>query len=224
MDVIGTFDRIHLTPYRFGCSIVPACSVDYVELVSHARMVGSVLLKRGVVGYVMIDFMVYKDTKALRILGYDVRINAYPSLLYNTYMTLCAGFNEETGKMNILKNIGDGLKPSRWAVVQSAVSHPGLGGICMKDIKRICFDQGMFFDLFLRTGFKFMFFDSPAKGKNFAITAALSPETALKQMEKSYSFLVKMFGQKVGSDTGSSMARSLLGIRKYLERIFPQLC
>jgi hypothetical protein len=157
---------------------------------SQAKMVGSVLLKRGVMGYVIVDFMVYKDRHSLRLLGYDVRINAYPSLMIRTDFSLRAGFNEKTGTMIVLKNVGDASKCYRWVVIQNAVDHPGMGGFAMKEIRKMCFGQGMFFDLLTRTGFKLVFFESPSKARNFALTSALSPQAALKLMEKKKRILI----------------------------------
>jgi hypothetical protein len=222
MEVIGTFDRMHYSPYRFAGAIVPECSIDYHQLVAHAKMLASVLLRKNVMGYIMIDFLVFRDVDSLRIYGFDLRINAYPALLMNVYMTLCAGFNEETGRMVLLKNVGHTVKSSRWAVIQNGATHPGMGLLSMKDIKKTCFSEGMFFDLLTRTGFQFRFFDAPSRGKNFALAASMGPESALKLMEKIYVFLLKLFGKKAGSDSGSSMACALSAIHEYVERVFPQ--
>ena len=223
MKVLGTFDRLNHAPHRFAGAIVPSSSVDQLELMSYAKMVGGILMKRNVMGYVIVDFIAYKDRDVTHILGYDIRINAYPSLLYNVYFTLCAGFNAENGKMVLLKNVGDpSINPVRAAIVQNAVTHPGMGMMPVKEIRRKCFEQGIFFDLLNRTGFKIQYFDGTSKGKNFALMSAASAESALKLMEKTYSFLNKMFGHKNGGDGNSTLSLALQAIRRYRERVFPE--
>jgi hypothetical protein len=221
IKIIGTFDRIHYAPFKFSGAVIPEYCLDYQELVGHARRVGGVLLNRGVVGYVTVDFLLYQDDEGLKMIGYDIRINSFPSLLISAYMTLCAGFNEETGKVLLLRHVGEGVvNPARHVVIQNAVTHPGMGLVAMKDIRKTCFADGLFFDLLNRTGFKMVFFDMPVKAKNFVLSAAVNPGLALLNAERGWAFLVKLFGQKAGTDGVSTLANGLLGIRRYRERIF----
>jgi hypothetical protein len=223
IQIVGTFDRIHSAPFKFSGAVIPEYCLDYQELVGHARRLGGVLLNHGVVGYVTIDFLLYQDDEGLKMIGYDIRINSFPSLLMSAYMTLCAGFNQETGKMLLLKHVGEAVvNPARHVVIQNAVTHPGMGLVAMKDIKRTCFAEGMFFDLLNRTGFKMVFFDIPVKGKNFVLSAAVTPELALLNAERGWAFLLKLFGQKAGTDGASTLANGLQGIRRYRERLFVQ--
>jgi hypothetical protein len=189
--------------------------------VGHANRVGGLLLNKGVAGYVIIDFMLYQDDGGQKLMGYDIRLNAFPSLLMSTYMTLCAGFNAESGRVVLLRHVGEGVAhPSRHIVVQNAVTHPGLGLVSMKDIRKTCYAEGLFFDVLNRAGFRMMFFDMPTKGKNFVLQAAVNPEAALLHAERSYTFLLKLFGQKAGTDGISTLANGLLAIRKFRERVF----
>lgn len=221
LNVIGTYDRMHYAPFKFGASLVPAISYEPVELIGHAKMVASELIKNGVLGYVNIDFITYNEENQPHLLGFDIRINSYPSILYSTYMTLCTGFNPVTGKMSLIRNVGDpNGKQNRYAVIQNSITHPGLSLMGMKDIRRTLYGQGIFFDLLQRTGFRFMLFDSPSEGKGFAIESATLAESAISLMEKSYSFLLKLFGVKAGSDNNSSLASGIISIRNFRSRIF----
>ena len=225
MKVIGTFDRLNHAPHRFAGAVVPSVSVDQIELMSYAKMVGGILMKRNVMGYVIVDFIAYKDGDKTYILGYDIRTNAYPSLLYSVYLTLCAGFNAENGKMVLLRNIGEpSVNPARAAVVQNSVTHPGMSLMPIKEVRRKCFEEGIFFDLLNRTGFKIQYFDATSKGKNFALMSAMSAESALKLMEKAYSFMNRLFGHKTGGDGNSTLSTALQAIRRYRERVFPDPC
>jgi hypothetical protein len=221
LEVIGTFDRLHHSPFRFAGAIVPEFCVDYLQLVGHAKRLGGVLLNKGTIGYVIVDFLLYRETDGLKVMGYDIRINAFPSLLFSSYLTLCAGFNPSTGKMVLLRHVGEGQPTTaRYAIVQNAVTHPGLGMISMKDIRKACYGDGMFFDLLHRTGFKMVFFDIPGKGKNFTLTATASAENTLVQAERNYQFLVRLFGQKAGTNSGRTLANGLQAVRRFRDRIF----
>ncbi|OHS94013.1 IQ calmodulin-binding motif family protein [Tritrichomonas foetus] len=222
IHVIGTFDRMHYGPYKFAGNLIPQISVDSTELIGKAKQVASVLIKKGVIGHVIVDFLAFDIGHGVQLTGFDIRTNSYPAVLYTCYLTLCCDFNEETGKMVLLRNVGDpGDKAARYAVVQTSVTHPGMSVTGMSDIRKTCFSEGLFFDLLNRTGFKIMFFDTPAKGKGFTLMGATSANTALGMMLKSYSFLVKYFGTRAGHDGGSSLANGLIAIREYKKRIYP---
>jgi hypothetical protein len=220
IEIVGTFDRLHHAPYRFAGAIVPDACLEHQELIGHAKRVAGVLLKKGIIGFVIIDFLLYQDeSDALMLMGFDIRINAYPSLLFSTYMTTCCGFNPETGKMSMLKTVGDPHgKAARYAMIVNSLSHPGMGYFSMKDIRKHCHNEGLFFDLLTRTGFKMLFFDGPSKGKNFALFSSPSPELALHQMEKALTFLLRLFGPKAGRDGNSSLANATQAIRAFRER------
>jgi hypothetical protein len=221
LEIVGTFDRMHYAPFRFAGAVVPDCCLEHIELVGHAKRVGGLLLNKVILGYVMIDFMLYRDDGGLKLMGYDIRLNAFPSFLMSTYMTLCAGFNAESGRVVLLRHVGEGTaRPIRHVVVQNAVTHAGLGLVSMKDIRKTCYAEGIFFDLLNRTGFRMVFFDMPTKGKNFVLQAAANPEAALLHAERSYTFLLKLFAQKAGTDGISTLANGLLAIRKFRERVF----
>jgi hypothetical protein len=220
LEILGTFDRLHHAPFRFAGAVVPEFCVDYLQLVGHAKRLAGVLLNRGVLGYVIVDFLLYKEADSLKLMGYDIRINAFPSFLFATYITLCAGFNQASGRVSVLRHVNEGKgTTTRYVVVQNAVSHPGFGCIGLKEVRKICYAEGLFFDLLNRTGFKLLFFDIPGKGKNFMLTATSAPETVLVNAEKNYAFLVKVLGQKAGSDSGSSLANGLQAVRRFKERI-----
>jgi hypothetical protein len=220
IEVVGTFDRLHHAPYRFAGAVVPDACLDNQELLGHAKRVASVLLKRGIIGFVLIDFLLYKEKGSLMLMGFDIRINAYPSLLFSTYMTTCTGFKPDTGRMAVLSHIRDQVgNAARYAVILNSLAHPGMGYFSMKEVRKQCHGEGLFFDLLTRTGFKMLFFDAPAKGKNFALLSATSPELALHQMQNALSFLLRTFGPKAGGDGNCSLANAVQAIRKFRERV-----
>lgn len=222
ISVIGTFDRLHYMPYHFAASLIPSISVNQKELVARAKQVASVLTKKGVVGHVIVDFLAYNNGLEIDFTGFDIRTNAYPAHLYSAYMTLCSGYNEETGRMVLLKNIGENCeKAQRYCIIQSCVTHPGMQLVGMNDIRKSCFTEGLFFDLLNRTGFKFVFFDTPSKGKGFTLTSATSAFTALSLMIKAYSYLMKFFGMKAGTDSNSSLANGYVSMKEFKRRVFP---
>lgn len=249
--VIGTFDRLYNAPFRFTCNLVPCVSFDSEELLAMAKQVGAVLLKKKIIGYVVVDFLTFKEEDEIRILGFDIRLNSYPSVLSTAYMNLCCGYSPEKNKMLLLNSVNceslvqsrsssrsgirktvfsvsgksstsfdDGkINAKRFAVIHNCITHPGLQLVSTKELKKVCFSQGLMFDLLNRTGFRMVFFDSPAEGKGFSISAGTTPTIALDKMEKSYSFLLRYLGQKVGSDATSSIAHSLISIRHFKSRV-----
>ena len=77
----------------------------------------------------------------------------------------------------------------------------------------------MLFDLRNRLGFKMVFLDSLANGKNFIIAAGISSDNAISLMEKNYTALIKFFGPKVGSDLNNSLSNGLASIRYFKTRM-----
>lgn len=222
IHVIGTFDRMHYSPFHFACSMVPSISVDPSDLICKAKQAASVLIKRGIIGHVTIDFISFDVGKGVQFVGFDIRTNSYPSILYTAYLTLCAGFNEETGKMCLIRNVGDPAEDAqRYCVVQSCVSHPGMALTGMNDIRKTCYAEGLFFDLLKRTGFKFIFFDTPSNAKGFALMSANTANTAISLMMRSYAFLLKYFGMKAGTDSNSSLVNGTVSLREFKKRIYP---
>lgn len=117
------------------------------------------------------------------------------------------------------KSFGPSINAKRFAVVHNCITHPGLQLVSTKELKKVCFSQGLMFDLLNRTGFRMVFYDSPAEGKGFAISAATTPIVALDKMEKSYQFLLRYLGQKVGSDASSSISHTLTSIRHFKSNV-----
>lgn len=220
MRVIGTFDRCHYAPFRFSANVIPAVSVDGQELIAMAKQTASVLLKKGVIGYVIIDFLAFKEDDVMRLIGFDIRINAYPHALMTAYMSLCCGFDSNTNKMVLLRSIdAQTQKKCRYAVVHSGMKHPALSLLGAKEIKRLCYSQGLLFDLLARTGFRIEFFDSPSEGKGFSIDSEQSIEIAISRFEKAYSYLLRYLSQKIGSETNSSIAHALICLRHFRSRV-----
>ena len=218
LKTIGTYDRMHFAPYRFGANMVPAISVDNEELVGRARQVGSVMMRSGLLGYITIDFLAYNEDRDMKIMGLDIRTNSWPSVLRIAYNTLLAGFDGR--KLKLLRNIGDDKKtPERFVVIQSGVSHPGFAKMGLKELRRTCYNNGMLFDLRNRLGFKMVFLDSLANGKNFIISSGITSDNAISLMEKNYSALIKFFGPKVGSDLNNSLSNGLASIRYFKTRM-----
>jgi hypothetical protein len=172
-------------------------------------------------GYVCVDFMMYRDGSDLKLMGYDIRMNAFPSLVFSCYLTLCAGFNQMTGKMSVLRQAMEVHQNStRYAFVQNSIGHPGFSRISVKDVRKICYGEGMFFDLLHRTGFRMVFFDIPGKNQNFALTASENVESTLMNAERNHGFLLRLLGQKSGITGISSLANSLIAMRQFRERVF----
>ncbi|KAH0791693.1 IQ calmodulin-binding motif family protein [Histomonas meleagridis] len=219
--VIGTFDRIHHSPFSFSSILIPSISVDGTHLIGLSRQVGSVLMRKGVLGYVIIDFLSYVEENEIRLIGYDIRLNSYPNSLYTAYFTLCAGFDSQRNKMLLLNNIKTTEKTfKRFAIVQSQISHPGLAMMSINETKQCLFNKGFMFDLLNRVGFRIQFFGAPYEGKGLAICAATSANVALQRMIKIYEELLKILGKKAGCDGESSIAKALIGLRNYKERVF----
>jgi hypothetical protein len=102
---------------------------------------------------------------------------------------LSADFNQTSGRVSVLRHVNEGQRSEvRYAVIQNGSTHPGFGCISMKDLKQICYEEGLFFDVLQRTGFKMIFFDIPGKWKNSVLTVTNAPETALGTSERNYSF------------------------------------
>lgn len=218
--IIGTFDRVHHAPFRFGCNIVPAISVDGTQLLAMAKATCAQIMKSSYIGYVMIDFIAFKENGDIKIMGYDIRFNCFPSLLTATYGSLLTDYDETTNKMKLIQNVGkSGMKNTRYAVVQSGLTHSGFAHVSSKDVRAACFDDGFMFDLMLRTGFKLIFFDSPSEGKNFCICSGVSIGSTIPICERSYQFLQKFLASKVPSDENSTITRSLIGIRHFKSRV-----
>lgn len=221
--VVGTYDRMHFQPFRFGASLVPAVSCNSQELIVKARQVATVLLKRGAIGHATIDFLVYsEENNPASIIGFDVRVNSYPASLNMAFLACCAGFDEKSGKMKLMKGVGDiyGRK-SRFVVVHNGLTHPGMSMIGTKDLKAQMFSEGLIFDLLQRTGFKLLFLSAPVDGRNTAIASAVTPENALSLMEKAYTYMLKVLSPKSGGDLESSISSALIGMRHFKTRIFP---
>ena len=222
MKVLGTFERTPHAPFRFAGAIVPATYANHRELLNQAKMVAGILMKRNVIGYVIIDFICHHEDSTTRLTGYDIRLNAYPSLLFSAYLTLCADFNEETGQMILLKNIGyPDVSPIRYAFVQTGVTHPGIGTMSIKKLRKALWDLGLFFDMLYRTGFRIQFLESPGKGRGFALLADFTIPKTMQLIEIAYTSLTRYFGQKAGSDTNSTLADALQAVRRYRERFLP---
>ena len=222
IKVIGTYDRLHYAPFKFAGNLVPQVSVDNLELISKGKQVASVLLKHGIMGYATIDFLAFDIGNGVQLSGFDIRTNSYPISIYTTYLTLCAGFNESNGKVALLRNVGDPHEDAqRYTIIQPNVTHPGMATIGMGDIKKACFSEGLFFDLLNRIGFRLMFFDSPSKGKSFALNSARTPQTAISLMIKYYTFLMKFFGVKAGNNCDSSIASGVIALKDFKKRIYP---
>ncbi|OHT03985.1 IQ calmodulin-binding motif family protein [Tritrichomonas foetus] len=218
--VLGTFDRLHYAPFRFACNLVPCVSVYSEELLAMAKQVGAVLLKKKIIGYVMIDFLAFKEENEIRILGFDIRLNAYPGILSTAYMNLCCGYKSEKNKMVMLKSVNcESKNAKRFAIIQNCLTHPAFPVVSTKELKRVCFSQGLMFDLLNRTGFRIVFYDSPAEGKNYSISAGLTPTAAIDKLEKSYGYLLRYLNQKVGSDSTSSIAHALISVRHFKARV-----
>ena len=218
--VVGTYDRLHHAPFRFSANLVPAVSVDSDRLIQMGRQVAAVLMKRGILGYVLVDFLAFKEDSEMHILGFDIRLNSYPSILNTAYMNLCCGYNENTNSMVMLQTVQyDCKKSKRYAVVHNSLTHPALCCIGVKDIRKAAYSQGLMFDLLNRTGFRMVFYGSPAEGKGFSIAGGISSELALAKMEQAYTYLCRWLAQKVGSDATSSIAQALISIRHFKARM-----
>ena len=220
--VLGTYDRIHHSPFRFGASFLPCVTVDSQQLIGAARQVGTVLLKHDVIGHATVDFFSYNEgNNVIRVVGFDIRVNSYPHAIMTTCTSLCCGFEQSSGKFKVLKSVGDPYsKNARYALVHNGLTHPGMNQFGTKDLKSKIYSEGLIFDLLMRTGFILLFFDSPSEGKNTAIASATSPDSALALMEKSYTYLLKALSSKVGSDEDSTIANALIGMRHFRTRIF----
>jgi hypothetical protein len=107
----------------------------------------------------------------------------------------------------------------RFAVVHTEPTHAGLSLVSSVELKKAIFGQGLMFDLLNRTGFRMVFYESPADGKGFAISAGQTPDAALAGMEKACSFLLKYLSQRVASESDSSIAQSIIGIRHFRNRV-----
>lgn len=241
--IVGTFDRLYYAPFRFICNFIPSVSIDHQELITLAKQVGAILLRKKVIGYVMIDFLAFKEDEAIKILGYDIRLNAYPSAVFTAYINLCCGYDPEKNKMLILNSVncdatstasssntyrsgrystapnGSRSCAKRFSVVHKCLTHPALPVVSSKELKKACFNSGLMFDLRNRTGFRIVFYDTPGEGKGFALSSSITPTLALDKMEKAYSFLLRYLGAKVGSDAGSSIAQTLTSIRHFKSKI-----
>ena len=223
--VLGTFERMHHSPYRFGALIVPSVSVDSYELISMGKAAASQLMKKGVIGYVCIDFLAFKEESKTRIIGFDIRLNYYPTILNTVFLTLCSGYDESRNQIvslqtNTHHTKGKNEKLVRFAVVHLGLTHQGFSFVGSNDVKKACFNQGLMFDLLQRTGFNINFLDAPSEGRSFAIASAFTPELALSLFEKSYSFLLKYLSAKVASDDNSTVARALISVRHFKNRVF----
>lgn len=219
--VIGTYDRMHHSPFRFGALIAPSVSVNGQELVSMGRAVGSELMKRGVIGYVTADFMAFHDKNVVRIFGFGIRLNSYPAALQLAYCSLCAGYSEQKNKIVLLRNNGQETsisKTTRYVVIHTGLTHLALNEFGSKDIKRAFFNHGFMFDLVNRTGFRIQFLDSPPEGRSFSFASSTTPETCIALFEKSYEFIVRLLSQKCPSDD-NSISRALISARHYHTRV-----
>ena len=218
--VIGTYDRLHHAPFRFTANLVPAISVDGQTLIQMGRQVGAVLMKRGILGYVLVDFLAFKEDSEIKLLGFDVRLNSYPSVITTAYMNLCCGYNEQTNSMVMLQTVQcDSKKARRYAIVHNSLTHPALFCVSVKELRKAAYGQGLMFDLLNRTGFRMVFYGSPSEGKGFSIASAITSELALAKMESAYTYLCRWLGQKVGSDATSSIAQALISIRHFRSRV-----
>lgn len=216
--VLGTYERVSHSPFRFTASVVPAVSVDPHKLMTHGKQVGSALLKNNVIGYVNADFFSYlKEDGSENLVGFNIRVNCYPTVVNIMNATLCCGFDIHSGQFKLLKGLRTDAnqKVVRYAVVHNGLTHPGFEKVTLADVKKELFSQGIMFDLLHRIGFKVMFYDAPYMGKNSAICSNTSIDTALSHLERSYSVLQKALSAKVGTDGDSSLARALQGIRQF---------
>ncbi|EAY14465.1 IQ calmodulin-binding motif family protein [Trichomonas vaginalis G3] len=219
--VIGTYDRMHHSPFRFGALVAPSVSINGIELVSMGRAVGSELMKRNIIGYVTVDFMTFQDKNIMRTIGFGIRLNSYPAALQLAYCTLSAGYNEQKNKIVLLRNNGQEQikgKKSRYVIIHTGLTHNALNDFGSKDIKRNCFNHGFMFDLLNRTGFKLQFLDAPPEGKSFSMVSATSVDAAIALFEKSYEFIVRMLSQKCPSDE-NSISRALISARHFHSRV-----
>jgi hypothetical protein len=218
--VIGTFDRIHHAPFRFAANLIPAVSADPSDLIRMARQVGSCLMKKGVLGYVMVDFMSFIEEGEIRTIGFDIRLNTYPDVLTIAYLNLCCGYDSVNNRMVMMNSVrSDIRRQRRFAIVQTELTHAAFSVVGSGELKKAAYGQGLMFDLLNRTGFRMVFYDSPSEGKGFAIGAGQTAEAALFTMEKGYTFLLKYLGQKVASESNSSIAQAIVGMRHFRSRI-----
>jgi hypothetical protein len=218
--VVGTFDRIHYAPFRFAANLVPAVSADSSQLIRLGRQVGSCLMKKGVIGYVMVDFLAFFEEGETRVVGFDIRLNVYPDVLTIAYFNLCCGYDQNQNKMLMIRSVrSDIRKQRRFAVIQTELTHAALSVVGSGELKKAAYAQGLMFDLLNRTGFRIVFYDSPSEGKGFAISAGQTAHAALAGMEKGFTFLLRYLGQRVASESNSSIAQSIIGIRHFKNRI-----
>jgi hypothetical protein len=217
--VIGTFDRIFHAPFRFVTNLIPAISAEPSSLLRMARQVGSCLMKKGVLGYVMIDFMSFLEEGEIRTVGFDIRLNAYPDVLTIPYLNLCCGYNPANNRMTMISSIRSDLRRQRrFAIVQTELTHAAFSVVGSGELKKAAYGQGLMFDLLNRTGFRMVFYDSPSEGKGYAIGAGQTADAAFLTMEKGYAFLLKYLGQKVASESNSSIAQAIVGMRHFKNR------
>jgi hypothetical protein len=218
--VIGTFDRIHYAPFRFAANLVLAVSVHSFQLVRMGRQVSSCLMKKGIIGYVMVDFLAFFEEGETRIIGFDIRLNLYPEILTIAYFNLCCGYDQSQNRMLMIRSVHSDLRRKRrFAVIQTELTHAGFSVVGSGELKKAAYGQGLMFDLLNRTGFRILFYESPSEGKAFAISAGQTVEAALAGMEKGCTFLLRFLGQKIASESNSSIAQSVVGIRHFRTRI-----
>jgi hypothetical protein len=219
--VIGTFDRLDFVPFKFAGNVIPSVSFDNSELIRLGKQVGAAIMKRCVLGYVEVEFMTFLEEGEIRIMGFDLRLNRYPAVLTTTYMNLCCGFDADRGYMGVLDSLQQqGSRPFvRYAVVLDGMTHPAMPLVSSKELKKACYEYGLMFDLLTRIGYRMVLYNPPAQGKGFAISSGDSLWNALATMEKACSFLLKQLGQKVGSETDSSIAQHLIAIRHFKSHV-----
>jgi hypothetical protein len=219
--VVGTLDRVALTPTTFGPTVIPAVSVPAAGLIRLGRQVGSALLRRGILGYVMIDFVGFSEDDDIKLVGFDIRTNTYPHILTMAYFNLCSGYDAARNAMIILNSIHpDSKKCRRWAVIMEGMTHPAMGRVGSRELRKAAYANGLMFDLLNRVGFRIIFCDAPATGRGIAIAAGATAEIATATMEKALGFLLRFLAQIVGNEEESSIAQAVVVLRQFRTAIF----
>jgi hypothetical protein len=195
-------------------------SVDPDELIVSARQVGAVLLTKGILGYVAVDFMSFTEDGEPRLIGFDIRLNCYPGVLSTAFLNLVSGYDPDANRLLTLNSLHSGIRRARrYAVIQNGLSHPAMAVVGAQDIRKHLYNNGMMFDLLTRTGFRIVFYEAPAEGKGFALSSGQTIESALRTMEQAYTVMLRYLGQKVGRESSSSIAQAIIGIRRFKSRI-----
>lgn len=190
VTILNSHDQFFSQPYSFAGALFPQTSVPFPALRDASLAVARQLAGRGVIGFVGIDYVVFKEGNDLRLWACDINIR--PTDTCNSYrffnFALQGTFDQMTGEYRTPAGPNNTPVPRIYAMADF-LNQPSLATIQYNVFFGLCRQRGITFDLQEKVGTIFNIMDNLSRGYLGVICTGDSAVTALSEICNCLSFI-----------------------------------